>query len=47
MDIGTAKVTYDEMDGIRHHMIDIVDPGEDYSVGNFESDVNKILKNKK
>ena len=47
MDIGTAKVAYEEMDGVRHHMIDIINPGEDYSVGNFESDVNKILKNKK
>ena len=28
MDIGTAKPTAEEMDGIPHHMIDVADPGE-------------------
>ncbi len=46
MDIGTSKVTVDEMQGIKHHMIDIVEPNEDYSVGDFENQVNKLLKNK-
>ena len=46
MTIGTAKITYDEMKGVKHHLLDIVEPGEDYSVGNFESDVRKILKEK-
>ena len=46
MTIGTAKITYDEMKGVKHHLLDIVEPGEDYSVGNFESDVSKILKEK-
>ena len=32
MDIGTAKVTKAEMQGVPHHMIDIADPSEDYSV---------------
>ena len=32
MDIGTAKPTREEMDGVPHHMIDILDPGEDFSV---------------
>lgn len=31
MDIGTAKPTLREMDGIPHHLIDIVEPGETYS----------------
>lgn len=35
MDIGTAKVTEEEADGIRHHMIDICDPGEEYSVARY------------
>ena len=30
MDIGTAKVTQDEMDGITHHMIDILEPDESF-----------------
>ena len=35
MDIGTAKPTKDEMQGIRHHMIDICDPTEDFSVSRY------------
>ena len=31
------------MKGVKHYMIDVVDPGEDYSVGDFERDVNNIL----
>lgn len=46
LDIGTAKVTEDEMQGIKHYMIDVVEPDEDYSVGNFEVEVNKILHEK-
>ena len=43
LDIGTAKVTQKEMQGIRHYMIDVVNPDEDYSVGDFERTVNNIL----
>ncbi|ALQ35079.1 tRNA (adenosine(37)-N6)-dimethylallyltransferase MiaA [Fusobacterium hwasookii] len=43
LNIGTAKVTEEEMQGIKHHLIDIVEPVSKYSVGNFEKDVNKIL----
>lgn len=32
MDIGTAKPTAAEMDGVPHHMLDILEPGEPYSV---------------
>ena len=46
MDIGTAKITNEEMQGIKHYMIDIIEPGEDYSVGDFEIQVNGILKEK-
>ena len=46
LDIGTAKVTEDEMQGIKHYMIDLVEPDEDYSVGDFEVEVNKILHEK-
>ena len=46
MDIGTAKITNEEMQGIKHYMIDIIEPGEDYSVGDFEIQVNRILKEK-
>ena len=35
MDIGTAKPTPEEMEGVRHHLIDIIGPGEDFSVGKY------------
>ena len=35
MDIGTAKPTPEETDGIPHHMIDVVDPAEAFSVGRY------------
>ena len=35
MDIGTAKPTQEEMQGIPHHMIDICDPTEDFSVSRY------------
>ena len=36
MDIGSAKVTSDEMDGIKHHLIDVVDPRESFSVSDYK-----------
>ncbi len=35
MDIGTAKVTTDEMQGIKHHLIDIVEPQSEFSVSDY------------
>ena len=35
MDIGTAKPTIEEMQGIPHHMIDVVEPDEDFSVSRY------------
>lgn len=43
MDIGTAKPTRDEMCGIPHHMIDIIEPTESYSVAAFVSDARKCI----
>ena len=43
LNIGTAKITEKEMQGIKHHLIDIVESISKYSVGNFEKDANKIL----
>lgn len=36
MDIGTAKITKEEMCGIPHHMIDILDPAEEFNVALFK-----------
>ena len=35
MDIGTAKPTFEEMQGIPHHMIDVAEPDEDFSVSRY------------
>ena len=35
MDIGTAKPTVEEMQGIPHHMLSVAEPGEDFSVGRY------------
>ena len=35
MNIGTAKPTREEMQGIVHHMIDVADPAEDFSVSRY------------
>ncbi|UZQ86426.1 tRNA (adenosine(37)-N6)-dimethylallyltransferase MiaA [Thermoclostridium stercorarium] len=44
MDIGTAKPTKEEMRGISHHMIDIVDPGENYSVALYKRDAENCIR---
>lgn len=44
MDIGTAKIKVEEMQGIEHYMIDVVEPLEKYSVGSFAKKVNELLK---
>jgi len=43
LNIGTAKISEKEKQGVEHHLIDIVEPIAKYSVGNFEKDVNRIL----
>ena len=35
MDIGTAKPDAAEMDGVPHHLLDVAEPGEDFSVGRY------------
>lgn len=35
MDVGTAKPTPEEMQGVPHHLLDVADPGEDFSVGRY------------
>lgn len=36
LDIGTGKVTKEEMQGIPHHLIDIINPGEKFSVAEYK-----------
>ena len=44
MDIGTAKIRKKEMDGITHHMIDILEPQEDFNVTMFVSMASELVK---
>ncbi|GAB4222811.1 MAG: tRNA (adenosine(37)-N6)-dimethylallyltransferase MiaA [Francisella sp.] len=44
MNIGTAKPTLQERQGIKHHLIDIINPNENFSVADFISNVNKLKK---
>ena len=43
LDIATAKVTSSEMDGIVHHLIDIKDINEDYTVFDFQRDCRSCI----
>ena len=43
LDVGTAKITEYEKEGIKHHLIDITIPNIKYSVGAYEREVSKIL----
>ena len=42
-DIGSAKVTTEEMQGIKHHLIDIKEPYENYSVKEYREDAFNII----
>ena len=44
MDIGTAKTTAAEMDGIPHHMIGVAEPTEAYSAARFMEEADPILQ---
>lgn len=43
LDIGTGKITEKEKEGIIHHMIDIVEPNQNYSVWEFKQEAEKII----
>lgn len=51
LNIGTAKVTSEEMQGVKHHLIDICDISQSYSVAEYKSacyaTINDILNRKK
>lgn len=43
MDIGTAKVTKEEMQGIKHYLVDCVSPDMRYTVSDFKKDSQKAI----
>ncbi len=44
LDIGTEKTSVEEMDGIPHHLIDILDPKESYNAADFVRDATKLIE---
>ena len=44
MDVGTAKVTPDEMDGVPHHMINVAEPWESFSAARYVQEADPILQ---
>lgn len=45
LNVGTAKPTESEMRGVKHHMIDIAEPNETFSVGDYSEKATPILNN--
>lgn len=43
MDIGTAKVSKEEMQGVPHYLIDVKEPTEPYSVAEFQQEVRELI----
>lgn len=44
MDIGSAKVTQEEMQGIPHHLLDVADPKEAYNASDFKRDAEAAIE---
>lgn len=44
MNIGTAKPTAAEMRGVKHHMLDVVDPDQKFTLWNFQQSTKKIIE---
>ncbi len=43
LDIGSAKPTKEEMGGVKHHLIDVLDPSEQFDVATFQSMAREII----
>ncbi|MBM7555851.1 tRNA (adenosine(37)-N6)-dimethylallyltransferase MiaA [Halanaerobacter jeridensis] len=43
MDIGTAKASQEERDLVPHHLLDIVEPDEEFSVADFQEEVDELI----
>lgn len=44
LDIGTEKISVEEMRGVPHHLINICDPKENYSAGDFVVDATRLIE---
>ena len=43
LDLGTGKITKEEMKGIPHHMLDVLNPDQTYSAYQYAEDANKVI----
>ena len=43
MNVGTAKLAVDERRGIHHHMLDVLDPLDEASVADFQTDARRVI----
>lgn len=43
MDVGSAKITPDEMDGVPHHLVDVLEPTEDFNIVLFQQLAKKSM----
>ena len=44
MDVGSAKITPDEMDGVPHHLVDVLEPTEDFNIVLFQQLAKKAME---
>lgn len=44
MDIGSAKITTEEMQGVRHHLIDVLEPEEEFNVATFQKMAKEAME---
>jgi tRNA dimethylallyltransferase len=44
MDIGSAKIKPEEMQGVRHHLIDVLEPWEEFNVVYFKQECDRCIK---
>ncbi len=44
LDIGSAKITTEEMDGVKHHLIDVLDPREGFNIATFKEMADKAIQ---
>ncbi len=45
LDIGSAKPTKEEMDGVKHHLIDVLEPSSQFDVATFQKMAREIIDN--
>lgn len=43
MDIGTAKITQEEMQGVTHHLLDVLDPNQPVTIAWYKKEAEKII----